>query len=81
MGNTIAARTERIKISKKPNSVPEGICPTTYGSRKIYSETNKRENENPVKIIPAKIIYRKFEKTSLKVEFILNHRINYVFKN
>ncbi len=81
IGNTSAASAQRITISAKPNSVPEGMCPTTYGSKKMYSEISKRGKSNPVKIAPARTIYLEFEKTSFTIFVNLNHRVNYTLKN
>ena len=81
MGKTSAASAQRITISENPNSVPDGMCPTTYGSKKIYSEIINKGKSNPTKIAPASTMYLGFEKTSLTVLVNLDHRVNYTLKN
>ena len=57
MGKTRAASAHKITINKKPNSVPDGMCPTTYGSKKIYSEIISKGKSNPTKIPAASAMY------------------------
>lgn len=57
------------------------MCPTTYGSKNMYSEIINKGKSNPTKIIPARTIYFVFEKTSFTVLVNLDHRVNYTLKN
>jgi hypothetical protein len=67
IGITNADNAESITIRTKPNSLPEGIWLTTYGSRKIYSDNINNPINIGTKMPIAKITYLKLENTSLIV--------------
>ncbi len=57
MERTNPDNAETVMIKANPNSLPFGICPTTYGSRKIYSEIIERRIKSTENITPPKTIY------------------------
>ncbi len=57
MATTSPDNAETITINEKANSFPCGMCPITYGSRKIYSEIIERGIKSPTNIATAKITY------------------------
>ena len=65
IGITNADNAESITIRTKPNSLPEGRCATTYGSKKIYSDNINKPIVINTKIPDAKRKYFGLEYTSL----------------
>lgn len=62
-GNTRADKADIVTIRTNPNSVPDGIWLTTYGSKKIYSDIISRPTNMVEKITMDKIRYFGFENT------------------
>jgi len=54
MGITNADKAVSITIKINPNSIPDAICPITYGSKKIYSERTNNPNSIVIKIADEK---------------------------
>ena len=63
MGNTSADKADIVTIRTNPNSVPDGIWLTTYGSKKIYSDRINNPTNIVEKITIDKIRYFVFENT------------------
>lgn len=63
MGNTRADKADIITIRTNPNSVPDGIWLTTYGSKKTYSDIIRRPTNMAKKITTDKTRYFEFENT------------------
>ena len=63
MGNTRADNIDIVTIRTNPNSVPEGIWLTTYGSKKIYSDRINNPTNIVEKIVIDKARYFEFENT------------------
>ena len=63
MGNTRADNVDIVTIRTNPNSVPEGIWLTTYGSKKIYSDRINNPTNIVEKITMDKKRYFRFENT------------------
>ncbi len=57
MATTSPDNAETITIKEKANSYPWGMCPTTNGSRKRYSEIIESGIKSPTNITAAKITY------------------------
>ncbi len=78
IGITNPDNTDNITIKENPNSVPGGICPTTYGSKKIYSEIIESGISIPTKIAAASTMYALFEKTSLIASIYIIESITFL---
>jgi len=67
---------ERITIKVNANSVPCGMFPTTYGDKKINSDSKRSPINIETKITPESKRYQKFENTIFTVLAKSNHIIH-----
>ena len=67
---------ERITIKVNANSVPCGMFPTTYGDKKLNSDSKRSPINIERKITPESKTYLKFENTIFTILAKLNHTIH-----